>query len=184
MANTTVKILENTFGFHAEWFAPVTLPSWKPSFPSSWCCLDKLELSCAWLNATCTPDLTKFSLFSLSHSFYIASGGFLCVFLLLLAFRSYHSPTACWAGTAIPCKERRREKHSLIFLCTVTCMTFDHRQRLSHSWIGPKGRNNSRKTTLLTVSEASRTPESLLPHLQFIADLAKQGIQLQALWFK
>lgn len=126
---------------------PCNTSQLKAQFPSSWCCLDKLELSCAWLNPTCTPDLTKFSVFFISLFLY-CSGGFLCVFLLLLASHPYHSPTACWAGTAIPCKERRKEKHSLIFLCTVTCTTFDHRQRLSHSWIGPKGRNNSRKTTL------------------------------------
>lgn len=45
MANTTEKILGNTFVFHGECIAPVTLPSRKPGFPSSWCCLDKLELS-------------------------------------------------------------------------------------------------------------------------------------------
>lgn len=146
--------------------------------------------ACASWSCLCTSQsnvhiqLSKFSLFSLSPSFYIASGGFLCVFLLLLASHPYRSPTACRAGTVIPCKERREEKHSLIFLCTVTCTTSDHTQRLSHSWIGPKGRNNSRKTTLLAGSAASRTPRSLLPHLQFVADLAKRGIQLQALWFK
>lgn len=163
---------------------PCNTPQSKTQFPLQLVLPGQAGTVLCMAQSNLHTDLTKFSLFSLSHSFYIASGGFLCVFLLLLAFHPYHSATACWAGTAIPCKERRKEKHSLIFLCTVTCMTFDHRQRLSHSWIGPKGRNNSRKTTLLTVSEASRTPESLLPHLQFIADLAKQRIQLQALWFK
>lgn len=184
MATAPEKILRNTFVFHGECIAPVTPPSWKPSSPLQLVLPRQARAVYARPNPTCTPNLSKFSMFSLSHSFYIASGGFLCVFLLLLASHPYHSPTACRASTATPCKERGEEKHSLICLCTVTCTTFDHTQRLSHSRIGPKGRNNSRKTTLLTGSAASRTPQSLLPHLQFVADLAKRGIQLQALWFK
>ena len=184
MANTPEKILGNTFVFHGECITPVTPRSWKPGSPLQLVLPGQARAVYAWPNPTCTPNVSRFSMFSLSHCFYIASGGFLCVFLLLLASYPYRSPTACRAGTAIPCKERGEEKHSLIFLCTVTCTTFDHTQRLSHSWIGPKGRNNSRKTTLLAGSAASRTPQSLLPHLQFVADLAKQGIQLQALWFK
>lgn len=165
--------------FHGECVAPVTASSQKSSSP--------LQLVLSWQaravyaqpNPTCTPHLSKFY-FPCLTLFILLLEVFLCMSLLLLPSHPYCSPTACWAGTAIPCKECREEKHSLILLRTVSCTTFDHRQRLSHSWIGPKGRNNSRKTTLLAGSKASRTPQSLPPHLQLLADLAKGGIQLLA----
>ena len=184
MDDAPENTLGNTFVFHGEWIVPLRTPQPKPGCPLHLVLPGQARAVHAPPNPTSTSSFSKFSLFSLSLSFYMASGGFVCVFLLLLASHPYHSPTACQAGTTIPCKEHGEEKHSLIFLCTVTCTTLDHTQRLSHSWIGPKGRNKSRKTTVLAGSAASRTPQSLPPLLQFVADLAKRGIQLQALWFK
>lgn len=180
MASSPEEILGNAFVF-LWWMYPSCILPWsKALFPrSSWCSPDK-------------PELSKHSQTQCAHPIFQSFLCLLCLplFILLLVnlcvwFCCPHrTPTACWAGRAVPRKACRDEKHSLIFLCTVTCTTFDHTQRLSHSWLGPKGRNDSRKTTLLAASAASRTLQSLLPHLQFVADLAKRGIQLQALWFK
>lgn len=179
MANAPEETLGNAFVFYGECIPPVPSPSRKFSSPvpagaarASWSCL---------CTAKCNVYIQSFKIFSVCFvSFFLYCFLSMCVCVCC----PHRSLTACWAGTAVPHKACRDEKHSLIFLCTVTCMTFDHTQRLSHSWIGPKGRNDSRKTTLLAGSAASRTRQSLLPHLQFVADLAKRGIQLQALWFK
>lgn len=187
MANTAEKIPRNTFFCCCSWCVYCPCNSLQPEaqIPSpAGAALASYSCLCTAYSNLHTPSfkILCLTLFILLLELFFFSG--VCVLLLLLPSHPHCSPTACRAGTAIPCKERREEKHSLILLCTVSCMTFDHRQRLSHSWIGPKGRNNSRKTTLLVGSEASRTPQSLLPHLQFVADLAKGGIQLLPLWFK